>query len=142
MLKSSARNQFVGVVSEILIGAVNAEVHVKLKGGETIVAAITKESVTSLAIEIGMEIVALVKTSHIILVTDFGGYRFSARNQLQGDVVEMKRDEAEIKIELTSGEQVISSVSPTSFETLKLCKGQRVTALFKAGAVILAVPHS
>ena len=43
-MKTSARNQFTGIVSEVLIGAVNAEVHVGLKGGETIVASITKES--------------------------------------------------------------------------------------------------
>ena len=33
-MKTSARNQFTGMVNEVLIGAVNAEVDVALKGGE------------------------------------------------------------------------------------------------------------
>jgi len=49
-MKTSARNQFTGTVSEVLIGAVNAEVHVGLKGGEIIIASITKESAESLAL--------------------------------------------------------------------------------------------
>ena len=52
-MKTSARNQFTGIVNEVLIGAVNAEVHVGLKGGETIVASITKESAETLAIKTG-----------------------------------------------------------------------------------------
>jgi molybdate transport system regulatory protein len=69
-MKASARNQFPGIVSEVRIGAVNAEVLVALKGGTIIVAAITKESVETLAIKVGMEVIALVKAPQIIIVTD------------------------------------------------------------------------
>ena len=69
-MKTSARNQFTGTVSAVLVGAVNAEVHISLKGGETIVAAITKESVEALAIKEGIAIVALVKAPQIIIVTE------------------------------------------------------------------------
>ena len=83
-MKTSARNQFTGTVNEVIIGAVNAEVHVVLKGGETIVASITKESVENLAIKAGLEVIALVKAPQVIIITDFGGYKVSARNQLPG----------------------------------------------------------
>lgn len=83
-MKASARNQFTGTVSAVVIGAVNAEVHISLKGGASIVASITKESLETLAIKDGLEIIALIKAPQIIIVTDFGGYRFSARNQLPG----------------------------------------------------------
>jgi molybdate transport system regulatory protein len=140
-MKASARNQFTGTVKEVLIGAVNAEVHIGLKGGETIVAAITKESVEALAIKTGMAVVALVKAPQIIIVTDFGGYRLSARNQLQGTVTQVKPGavNAEIDIELKGGEQVAATVTNGSVAALGLCKGQPVTAVFKAGALILAV---
>ena len=140
-MKASARNQFTGIVNEVLIGAVNAEVHVGLKGGDTIVASITKDSAETLAIKTGMEVIALVKAPQIIIVTDFGGYRVSARNQLQGTVTLVKPGavNTEIDIELKGGEQVTATVTNDSVETLGLRKGQAVTAIFKAGAVILAV---
>jgi molybdate transport system regulatory protein len=140
-MKASARNQFTGTVSEILIGAVNAEVHVRLKGGEIIVASITKESVEALAIKEGIEVIALVKAPQIIIVTDFGGYKLSARNQLKGTVTQVKVGvvNAEVDIELSGGEQVAITVTNESVENLGLSKGQAATAIFKANTVILAV---
>ena len=140
-MKASARNQFVGVVSDVRIGAVNAEVHISLKGGDTIVASITKESTETLAIKTGLEVIALVKAPQIIIVTDFGGYKLSARNQLKGAVTQVKPGavNAEVDIELSGGEQVTATVTNDSVDTLGLHKGQSVTAIFKAGAVILAV---
>ncbi len=140
-MKASARNQFTGTVSEVRIGAVNAEVHVGLKGGEIIVASITKESVEALAIKEGIEITALVKAPQIIIVTDFGGYKLSARNQLKGTVTQVKLGvvNAEVDIELSGGDKVATTVTKDSVETLGLHAGQTATAVFKAGAVILAV---
>lgn len=140
-MKASARNQFAGTVSEVRVGAVYAEVDVALTGGETIVASITKESVDTLAIKTGVNVIALVKAPQIIIVTDFGGYRLSARNQLKGVVTQVKPGavNSEIDIELSGGEQVTATVTNDSVETLGLRKGQTATAVFKAGAVILAV---
>lgn len=140
-MKASARNQFTGIVSEVLIGAVNAEVHVVLKGGETIVATITKESSERLAIKTGLKVIALVKAPQIIIVSDFGGYRLSARNQLKGSVTQVKPGavNTEVDIELSGGEQIAATVTNDSVDTLGLRRGQPVTAVFKAGAVILAV---
>lgn len=140
-MKASARNQFKGIVKEVLIGAVNAEVQVGLNGGEIIVASITKDSVESLGIKAGIEVIALVKAPQIIIVTVFGGYRLSARNQLQGTITQVKHGavNAEVDIELTGGERVAATVTNDSVEALGLRKGEPATAVFKAGAVILAV---
>jgi molybdate transport system regulatory protein len=140
-MKVSARNQFTGIVSAVLVGAVNAEVHVSLKGGEIIVAAITKESLETLAIKEGIEVIALVKAPQIIIVTDFGGYKLSARNQLKGTVTAVKDGvvNAEIDIELSGGDKVATTITKDSVETLGLKEGLAATAVFKAGAVILAV---
>jgi molybdate transport system regulatory protein len=141
IMKASARNQFAGTVSDVVIGAVNAEVHVGLKGGETIVASITKESAETLAIKKGVSVIALVKAPQIIIVSDFGGYKVSARNQLKGVVTQVKTGavNAEVDIELNGGERIAATVTNDSVATLGLQKGQSVTAIFKAGAVILAV---
>jgi molybdate transport system regulatory protein len=140
-MKASARNQFKGTVKEVIIGAVNAEVHVELKGGATIVSSITKDSVGNLAIKTGTDVIALVKAPQIIIVTDFGGYRLSARNQLPGTVTGIKPGavNTEVDLELTGGEQVAATVTNDSVETLGLRKGQPATIVFKAGSVILAV---
>ncbi len=140
-MKTSARNQFSGKVEQVLIGAVNAEIYLSSKGGATIVASITKESVATLGIEVGVEAIALVKAPQIIVVTDFGGYKVSARNQLAGTVVAVKPGavNSEVDIELGGGEIIAATVTNESVETLGLTVGQPATAIFKAGAVILAV---
>ena len=140
-MQASARNQFIGTVSEARIGTVNAEVYISLKGGETIVASITKESVETLAIKTGIQVLALVKAPQIIIVSDFGGYKVSARNQLKGIITQVKPGtvNAEVDIELGGGELIAATVTNDSVDTLGLRKGLAVTAIFKAGAVILAI---
>lgn len=142
-MKVSARNQFIGTVSEVHLGAVNAEVYIQLKGGDMIVAAITKESLESLAIKTGMEVIALVKAPQIILVTDFGGYKLSARNQLQGTVTKIKQGEvnAEVDIDTAGGNKIATTVTKDSIEILGLHEGQLATAVFKASVVIIAVAN-
>ena len=141
-MKTSARNQFSGTVKDVVIGAVNAEVHVGLSGGEIIVAAITKDSLETLGVKPGSTVLALVKAPQIILVSDFGGYKISARNQLSGTVTEIKQGavNSEIDIALAGGEKVVATVTNDSVEALGLKPGQTTTAVFKAGAVLLAVP--
>ncbi len=140
-MKASARNQFTGTVKDVIVGAVNAEVHVVLKGGEIIAATVTKEAVDDLGIKAGMDVIALVKAPQMIVVTDFGGYKLSARNQLTGTVTEVKRGavNSEIDIELKGGEKIAATITNDSVETLGLAKGQTATVAFKAGAVLLAV---
>jgi molybdate transport system regulatory protein len=140
-MKVSARNQFKGTVSEVRPGSVYTEVLVHLKGGATLAAMVTKESAESLAIAPGKDVIAMVKAPHVILVTDFGGYRISARNQLEGTVAEVKPGviNSEVNIELKGGERVAATVTNESVEALGLRQGRTATAVFKAGSVILAV---
>lgn len=72
-------------------------------------------------------------------MSGFGGYRLSARNQLQGTVTQVKPGvvNAEVDIELKGGEQI--AVTNDSVETLGLRKGQPATVAFKGGVVILGV---
>ena len=142
-MKASARNQFIGTVNKVIIGAVNAEVFITLKGGEILVAAITNESVEALSIKEGIDVVALVKAPQIIIVSDFGDFKVSARNQLKSTVFQVKPGavNAEVIMELNGGDLIAATVTNDSVETLGLSKGTAVTAIFKAGAVILAVKN-
>jgi molybdate transport system regulatory protein len=70
--KSSARNQFSGVVSRCEEGEVNSEVIIELPGGKSIAALITNVSHRNLGLKVGDQATALVKASqtHIILAED------------------------------------------------------------------------
>lgn len=141
-MKTSARNQFTGVIKEVHIGSVNAEVLVEVSGGESIVASVTKESVESLGIKPGISVIALVKAPQITVVSDFDGYRISARNQLPGKIsgITPGAVNSEIDIEVKGGQKIAATVTVDSVTALGLHQGQAVTAVFKAGAVLLAIP--
>ena len=47
---------------------------------------------------------------------------------------------SEVDIELKGGEKLTATVTNESIESLGLRNGQTATAVFKAGAVLLAVP--
>lgn len=140
-MKASSRNQFSGIVKEVVTGAVNAEIHVQLDGGETLIASITNDSVTTLNLTKGIQVIALIKAPQIIIVTDFGCYKLSARNQLRGIVSQVKTGviNSEIILTIKGGDQVAATVTNDSVQTLNLHEGQIATAVFKAGAIILAV---
>jgi len=59
----SARNQLRGTVTDLVLGAVMAEVSVDIGGGNVVVAAIPRASAESLGIEVGKEVVAVVKAT-------------------------------------------------------------------------------
>ena len=140
-MKASARNQWFGKVTDVTIGAVYAEVYVGMKGGETLVASITKESVESLGIGKGTEVVALVKAPLVVVATDLEGYRLSARNQLSGTVTAVHKGavNSEVVIVLAGGDSVAATITNESVESLGLQVGKPAMAIFKAGSVILGV---
>jgi molybdate transport system regulatory protein len=66
-LKLSARNQLHGKVARIVPGAVNTEVVVALRGGNSVAAIVTKTSVKELGLAVGQQAVAIFKASSVIL---------------------------------------------------------------------------
>jgi molybdate transport system regulatory protein len=141
-MKSSARNQFYGIVTRVNRGAVNDEVELEVAGGVKLVAVVTHDSVEELDLEQGSEVFALVKASSIILVADGEGARFSARNHLRGLVARVRPGavSSEVVIELPAGPTLAAVITHGSGEALDLHQGQEVGAIFKASSVILGTP--
>ena len=141
---TSARNHFVGRVSRIVKGAVNDEVELRLPGGDTLVATITRESTQALGLRKGGEALALIKASWIILAVDEPGapLKLSARNTLRGTISRVTRGavNSEVTMDLKGGSSVVAVVTNTSAKALKLAPGKPATAIFKASSVILGVP--
>jgi molybdate transport system regulatory protein len=66
-MRISARNQLAGTVVSIENGAVTSIVVIRLRGGEQVVASITKQSVENLALQVGDEAIAIVKSSDVMV---------------------------------------------------------------------------
>lgn len=66
-LHVSARNRLCGLVSQVIVGAVNSEVKIQLSCGRTLAAIITNESLKELALRKGSPCCALVKASHVLI---------------------------------------------------------------------------
>jgi len=140
-MKTSARNQFQGHITQIKLGAVNAEVIVEMPGGDELVAIVTNESVRGLGLAVGSEVFALIKASWVILTACEPGLRTSARNQLCGVVVSCIEGavNGEVVIELVGGRRIAAIVTNESIKNLGLKEGVHACALIKASHIILAV---
>lgn len=69
-MKLSARNQLKGKVTRVQHGAVNSEVTIEVAPGVEIVSIITKRSAEDLGLSAGMDVVAIVKASNVMVGVD------------------------------------------------------------------------
>lgn len=139
-MKTTARNQFAGIVGAVEWGPVSAQVVLKLKSGDTITATMTSDAARRLKLKRGKEAIALIKASAVVLVTDFAGWQLSARNQLAGTVSRIDRGAVSSLVVLTlpGGAHISASVTNEGVEALNLKVGAPATAVFKAYSVMMA----
>jgi molybdopterin-binding protein len=69
-MKISARNTLKGKVTKIKKGAVAAQVHVDIGGGNTITSVITTDAVDDLGIDIGSDVVAVIKATEVMIANE------------------------------------------------------------------------
>jgi molybdate transport system regulatory protein len=139
-MQTSARNALRGTVTQLTYGAVNTEVTLAVAGGVEIVAIVTCESAAALGIAVGKPVIALIKSSFVVLAKG-EGLVTSARNQIAG-VVASREDGAvssEITLEIAQGKTLIATITRQSAEAMGLAPGEKLTALIKAPHVILAI---
>ena len=138
-MRTSARNHFVGTVSGFRTGAVNDEIELALPGGARLVAVVTRESTELLGLRPGATAFALVDAASVVVATDLGDARLSARNRLPGTVLSVAPGavNAEVTIALEGGSTLAAIVTLASARELGLGPGRAVTAVFKASSVIL-----
>ena len=104
----------------------------------------TTNAAKRLKVKKGQEAIALIKSSAVVLVTDFAGYELSARNQLSGTISRLEKGAVTsmIGITLPGGAVVTASVTNDAVDALKLKVGSEATAVFKAYSVMVAVAKS
>ncbi len=139
MFRTSARNQLSGRVVAIHKGVVNDTVELELPGGERVVATLTSESTQDLGLEVGVDAIALIKASSVLVGLPDAGMRLSARNQFAGAVIQVTQGavNTEVRIRLTGGNVMPAVVTAESALSLGLEEGTAVVAIVKASSVIL-----
>lgn len=140
-MRTSARNQFTGVIKTVDTAPVSAQVVIELAGGVEVVATMTRAAAERLKARPGQPAGALIKASAVALVTDFDGYALSARNQFPGTVTRVDRGAVSslVTIATSAGLQVHASVTNNAVDELGLKTGTAATAVFKAYSVFLGV---
>ena len=139
--RTSARNQWTGVITAIEAGAVNDQVRVRLASGDSLVAMVTRDSTEALELAVGQEITALVKAPAVLVAPGSRRLKLSARNQFVGKVSRVVKGavNAEVVIALGAGQSVTAIITSESARELGLVAGKAAVALFDASAVILAL---
>jgi len=66
-IATSARNKLAGVITDIKLGEVNAQVSIDVGQNDVIVAIITTNSVKSLDLSVGSRVCAIIKSSNILI---------------------------------------------------------------------------
>ena len=140
-MKISARNVLAGTVKKVTKGAVNAEVVLALKEGDTVTAIITNHSVDSLGLREGNSAYAIIKASEVMVGKNVEGAKLSARNLLAGEVAKLEQGviNSEVEIRLPGGTTVVASITKASVSALDLRQGDKVSAIIKASHVLVGV---
>ncbi len=135
-MKTSARNELTGKITNIIEGAVMSEVKITVSPEVTISATVTKEGLYSLGAKLNDNITAIVKASSIIITKE--AVKTTARNVLKGKVIEVIKGAVNSEVKLSLGTNVISAiVTNDAIEDLSIKVSEDAYAIIKASSVLL-----
>ncbi|MEU2285111.1 TOBE domain-containing protein [Streptomyces sp. NPDC013178] len=134
----SIRNQLPGTVTTVTPGEVMATVGIRLTGGQSLTAAITRDAVTELGLTPGSTVRALVKSTEVAVAT--GPVEgLSIRNRIPGTVTDIVTGGAMASVRLSvDGGELTAVVTRDAVDDLALTTGSRTVALIKSTEVSLA----
>jgi len=138
-IKTSARNNFCGVISGLRDQGINYLVHLQITPKVEVLALITKRSAESLGITMGGEVFALFKAFSVQL-TKTPEPADPLFNQIKGQVKEisLSHKQIEVLVELPDKQNLVAVVPQQNFDQLVLKLGDSVYAHFPAEQIILA----
>jgi molybdate transport system regulatory protein len=139
-MKTSARNQFGGIIMSIAQGPVNDEIGLMIEGGLLLWSSITHESCTDLKLQMGAKVFALIKASSIELCLH-GEVSNSARNRFDGTVRSLTQGESrsELCITIAEGPLLVCTAENSDIKRLNLSVDARIGCAIDPSNVILAV---
>ncbi|MCO4844520.1 MAG: TOBE domain-containing protein [Sulfurovum sp.] len=136
-MQISARNQIQAEVVSVESQNLNAKIHLKLKSGQELVSVITKEAVENLHIEENQTVVAVFKSSAVLLscISD----EKCEENRLTGIVSKIDKDLDNVKVRVDIGnhDSIISVMPVAVLEEMELSEGSSVMAMIKANDIMI-----
>lgn len=140
-MRLSAKNVFYGIIRDIRVENILAEVCLELKSGHRIYSVITAESVETLGLVAGEGVYAVIKASSVMISSDVEGARLSARNLLRGRVVRIRTDAVmgEVVLDIGGGDTVAATVTAGGVGSLAVSEGDEACAVIDASNVIIGV---
>jgi len=133
----SARNQLPGTIKSISRGEVTAEIIIVTSTGVEISSIITLGSCVRMNLQPEDNVVAVVKSSDVIIATG-DNLSISCRNNIPGTIKKIISGSVSNEITIDSqGTELISIITHSSVDRLKLTENMKVSALIKASNVII-----
>jgi molybdate transport system regulatory protein len=138
-MKTSARNQFAGIIESIHRGPVNDEIHILVNDKLTLVSSITHESCTELQLAIGAKVFALIKASTVTLRAAGAKEAPLLKNEFLGVAHKFikSKSRTEVSVRLDGELELIATVEVQSASALK--SGAKVIAAIEPSSVIIGV---
>ncbi|MDD2369283.1 MAG: TOBE domain-containing protein [Sulfuricurvum sp.] len=137
-MKTSARNEIKGTITEIKKGQINSEVVLSVGGDVVLKSVITNDSVDEMELVVGESICAIIKAPFVMVAKEKPG-KISTRNIIETKVTEVKKGIVNGELKLAMGDQTLTAViTEDSVEDLDFKVGDTVYALIKANFIILA----
>lgn len=137
-MKTSARNEIKGTITEIKKGQINSEVVLSVGGSTVLKSVITNDSVDDMGLVVGESIYAIIKAPFVMVAKD-KPTNISTRNIIETKVTEVKKGIVNGELKLSMGDQTLTAViTEDSVEDLDFKVGETVYALIKANFIILA----
>ncbi len=136
-MQISARNQIQAEVVSVESQNVNAKIRLKFKSGKELLSVITKEAVEDLHIEEHQTVIAIFKSSAVILSKKVDDR--SKENRLEGIIRKIDKDVENTKIVVDIGNHdTLVSVMPTSVvEKMEIIEGSSVIVMIKANDIMI-----
>lgn len=137
MTMLSARNQLPGIIKSISRGVVNAEVIIVTPAGVEISSIITLGSCVRMNLEPGDNVIAVIKASNVMIAVG-SEFAISCRNNITGVIKKINHGKVNDEIIINAnGAGLVSIITQSSVERLKLEENMKVSALIKASNVIV-----
>ena len=135
----SSRNQLRGTIRSISRGIVNAEIMIITESGLEMTSIITVGSCVQMGLEPGMEIIALIKSSDVMIAVG-NRLNISTRNNISGTINNITAGAVSNEVIIDAdGTGLVSVITESSAKRLGLKEGMEVFALFKASNVLIMI---
>ncbi len=140
-MKTSARNQFAGIIVSIIAGPVNDELGIMVNGHSLLSASITHGSCRELQLDIGAKVFALIKASAVTVSLPVAGTAVPPKNAFPGIAHSVTRGEhtSEVAVLLEGGLHLVSTVPNADIDAMALQLGATVVAGFDPSNVVIGI---